>query len=290
MCDDYNAHVNVPRTLRIDLSDDRLPCASNLLRVAALTAMSSLLKSFRSSGQATWIDDDEVDACSVCSKRIVAGLLSSNKHHCRQCGLIVCAACSKQKINHERTCDVCFEHIQRAQKCEKFFIPLLKKGTVFQKYPGSAGALQLGGAGVNPRYIFLNKELDAICWGSPAKQGQVKGSIKIQTITAVVPGCTTQAFIKARVPPYKVNLCFSIVSQSRTLDLEAPSSQIRDQWVTSIGEYTKHFKSKSPEERRMECQAKIGDKIRMEQDEKARKDRRQMAEALRAKYNLPKTS
>ena len=106
--------------------------------------MSSLLKSFRSSGQATWVDDDDVDSCSVCTKRIVAGLLSSNKHHCRQCGLVVCAACSKQKINNERTCDACFEQIQRAQKCEKFFIPFLKKGAVFQKYPGSAGAARPG--------------------------------------------------------------------------------------------------------------------------------------------------
>ena len=40
----YNAHVNVPRTSNRP-SDDRLPCASNLLRVAALTAMATLLKS-----------------------------------------------------------------------------------------------------------------------------------------------------------------------------------------------------------------------------------------------------
>ena len=229
--DDYNAHVVVPSALQIDTSDDRLPSA-DLLRVAANHDELSA-KIFPLFGSSDVGNDDEVDACSVCSRRIVAGLLSSNKHHCRQCGLIVCAACSKQKINNERTCDVCFEHIQRAQKCEKKFIPLLMKGAVFQKYPGSAGALQLGGAGVNPRYIFLNKELDAICWGSTSKQGQVKGSIKIQTITAVTTGCATQAFIKAKVPPYKANLCFSIVSQSRTLDLEAPSTQIRDQWVTT---------------------------------------------------------
>ena len=33
--DDYNAHVVVPRALQIDTSDDRLPSASSLLRVAA---------------------------------------------------------------------------------------------------------------------------------------------------------------------------------------------------------------------------------------------------------------
>ena len=258
--------------------------------------MASLLKKIssvannKSNNIDTWVDDEDANACSVCKKEIIAGLISSNKHHCRTCGLVVCGNCSAKKVQGKRCCDICFCQLERKDKCEKLYIPLLKKGAIFQKFPGSSNALNLGGGGINPRFIYLNNEMNAICWSSPGKPSQVKGSIMIIDITAVTMGCETQAFIKARVPMNRVNGCFSIISKARTLDLETPSQEIRNQWVKSIGEYTKKFKAKGPHQRYMEVQGNIQNQLMKKEEMLARQQREQRAEAIRAKYNLPKDS
>eukprot|EP00943_MAST-04B_sp_MAST-4B-sp1_P006339 g6339.t1 len=257
--------------------------------------MASLLEKLSSVGKInantnTWVSDEDANNCAVCKKIIVAGLISSNKHHCRTCGLVVCSSCSKRKVVGKRCCDICHEQLKRDDACKKLYIPLLKKGAILQKFPGSANALNLGGGGINPRLIFLSEKMDAICWSSPAKRGQVKGSIMIKDITAVTKGCETQAFIKARVPMNRVNQCFSIISNTRTLDLETPSPQIRNQWVTAVGEYTKKYKAKSPHERYMEKQGEIHNQLMIKEEEYAKQQREQRAEAIRAKYNISKKS
>ena len=115
--------------------------------------MASLLKKIssvannKSNNIDTWVDDEDANACSVCKKQIIAGFISSNKHHCRTCGLVVCGNCSAKKVQGKRCCDICFCQLERKDKCEKLYIPLLKKGAIFQKFPGSSNALNLGGGG-----------------------------------------------------------------------------------------------------------------------------------------------
>eukprot|EP01090_Pellita_catalonica_P001780 TRINITY_DN11514_c0_g1_i1.p1 TRINITY_DN11514_c0_g1~~TRINITY_DN11514_c0_g1_i1.p1 ORF type:complete len:500 (-),score=119.05 TRINITY_DN11514_c0_g1_i1:87-1586(-) len=59
-----------------------------------------------------WIADESVSECMQCSARFS---LRKRKHHCRKCGKIFCASCTKNKIflrelgypDKERVCDLC---------------------------------------------------------------------------------------------------------------------------------------------------------------------------------------
>ena len=59
-----------------------------------------------------WQDDRLVDRCNDCGKRW--GVLS-RRHHCRACGVLVCAACSRKRLvmaavhasKKQRVCETC---------------------------------------------------------------------------------------------------------------------------------------------------------------------------------------
>eukprot|EP00742_Colponemidia_sp_Colp-10_P010160 GILJ01011136.1.p1 GENE.GILJ01011136.1~~GILJ01011136.1.p1 ORF type:complete len:1307 (+),score=181.80 GILJ01011136.1:246-4166(+) len=61
-----------------------------------------------------WVKDEDVSACQVCD---VAFSLTERRHHCRQCGSVVCDKCSphraplpnKQFFSPVRICNLCFE-------------------------------------------------------------------------------------------------------------------------------------------------------------------------------------
>jgi len=62
---------------------------------------------------AVWIPDDKSDVCMVCKKTQFTVL--NRKHHCRNCGKIVCGSCSRNRnvlVNIStkpvRVCDACF--------------------------------------------------------------------------------------------------------------------------------------------------------------------------------------
>merc|ERR1712130_973122 len=60
-----------------------------------------------------WFDDKLSDACLLCANTFT---VFSRRHHCRSCGLLVCAPCSMRKLQFskegkvslERACDKCF--------------------------------------------------------------------------------------------------------------------------------------------------------------------------------------
>ena len=57
-----------------------------------------------------WMLDEEADNCFLCHSKFS---LVSRKHHCRACGKVVCADCSRARLfvsgssNPKRTCDQC---------------------------------------------------------------------------------------------------------------------------------------------------------------------------------------
>ena len=61
----------------------------------------------------TWIPDNEVSACLLCNQKFS---LVTRKHHCRACGKVICAKCSKNKkaltqlgyLEEQRVCDFCY--------------------------------------------------------------------------------------------------------------------------------------------------------------------------------------
>jgi len=60
-----------------------------------------------------WVADNKTDYCNDCCVQIKRSAFSSNKHHCRFCGNIVCAACSTGTFQKKRICDSC-SHVQAA--------------------------------------------------------------------------------------------------------------------------------------------------------------------------------
>lgn len=65
--------------------------------------------------QVKWQPNEDAEACAVCKAEFVGGLVSSGKHHCRRCGMVVCQGCSQQRLplpsrGHPlpvRVCDAC---------------------------------------------------------------------------------------------------------------------------------------------------------------------------------------
>jgi len=64
---------------------------------------------------AAWADDDSSEDCPTCKEKFS---LFNPKHHCRQCGSLVCGKCSKNKAivkdgqrDPVRVCDKCFESV-----------------------------------------------------------------------------------------------------------------------------------------------------------------------------------
>ncbi|ESO98622.1 hypothetical protein LOTGIDRAFT_90048, partial [Lottia gigantea] len=59
-----------------------------------------------------WISDDEVSVCILCNDKFNQ---LRRKHHCRQCGRVLCNKCCKEKLplphlgidDPERVCDWC---------------------------------------------------------------------------------------------------------------------------------------------------------------------------------------
>ncbi|XP_072051017.1 uncharacterized protein [Amphiura filiformis] len=62
--------------------------------------------------KARWVADEEAHSCVVCTNKFNQ---IRRKHHCRQCGLVLCSKCCKEKVplpqlgfdEPERVCDAC---------------------------------------------------------------------------------------------------------------------------------------------------------------------------------------
>ena len=64
----------------------------------------------------------------------------------------------------------------------------------------------------------------------PPKPNSKPKYVKMTSVIGVHDGATTTVFGRTRDIREKDKLCFSLVGQRRTLDLEAPTEQIRDLW------------------------------------------------------------
>ncbi|WP_119344923.1 FYVE zinc finger domain-containing protein [Facilibium subflavum] len=77
-----------------------------------------------------WQADNSSDNCYVCAQRIRGSLFTTNKHHCRVCGQIICGNCyktadvpnplsgkgvqTKTGVHRTKVCNPCVQAIQRA--------------------------------------------------------------------------------------------------------------------------------------------------------------------------------
>jgi len=71
-------------------------------------------------GSGRWIQDKHAEDCAVCSNAF--GMLTRRRHHCRACGDVVCANCSKSARKLElyadlmRVCDCCAQAMADNQR------------------------------------------------------------------------------------------------------------------------------------------------------------------------------
>eukprot|EP01084_Bolivina_argentea_P097778 175766_1 len=68
-----------------------------------------------------WVRDSATDHCYECCIKIKSGLFSTNKHHCRYCGNIVCNKCSGSTYKKHRVCDSCNKLINKAESFTNSF-------------------------------------------------------------------------------------------------------------------------------------------------------------------------
>jgi hypothetical protein len=111
------------------------------------------------------------------------------------------------------------------------FKRMLLDGKVFRKY-GRRGF-------PHARRVVLSADLRYIMWGSPnssigSGSGREKDGIAVSDIQAVDEEPSSEIFRKNASWVKHANMCFSLVSATRTLDLEASSVEEKEEWVTAL--------------------------------------------------------
>jgi hypothetical protein len=102
---------------------------------------------------------------------------------------------------------------------ERVHFDLLKNGDVFKKWPGRK-KIQKGSFQI--RKIWADPQVTAIHWGEVGST-KSKGDVKLDTAVSVEEDDTD-----------KEQLRFSLITEGRSLDLEAKSTGTRDQWVRAL--------------------------------------------------------
>jgi Kinesin motor domain len=108
-------------------------------------------------------------------------------------------------------------------------LALLEEGDVFTKYPysGLLGRPQI------KRIAFDRLTLRLYYWDLNKKRSSGK-SLHITEMQQILSGKVTDAFQQSVAKPADPSMCFSILYGTRSLDLEASSSEIRDLWVSAL--------------------------------------------------------
>jgi len=90
------------------------------------------------------------------------------------------------------------------------------------------------------RHVWLSSDLRTVCWGemTPARTKRPSGHMAVDQILVIFPGHQTRAFThKQAGSPSRLCVperCFSLVSPSRTLDLECTSQSECETWVLAF--------------------------------------------------------
>ncbi len=121
--------------------------------------------------ESLWIMDNESDICQICSANLKGSLFSTNKHHCYQCGIIICHTCISDiklsRVNRLKNsprvygptssvqvCKNCGDQYKESKKIGKFQAPDLNINKIFDSYvaEGIHDAGKLGFQS-NPQYF-----------------------------------------------------------------------------------------------------------------------------------------
>lgn len=221
----------------------------------------------------TWQDDDSVSNCTHCN---AAFSMMKRKHHCRRCGKIFCGDCSNKKrklptyglIEAVRLCDACNDWELGRLHYEEKQLPILVEGGVFKKHAGGLGR-------PGPRVVRLTRDKTGFTWHAEDKKPKPESVIYIAEIKNVKPGMTTDAFKRTGNKDLK-HLCFSIIAEGRTLDLECDDNNTQQTWVAAIKACLLYGRDTNPTERKEKM-------VSSKMDEKRKKE-----QAARRKANQKK--
>jgi len=115
-----------------------------------------------------------------------------------------------------------------AEVSKEEFLWSMKSGFEFVKY-GRRGK-------PHKRFVWFDVDKSSICWqkcGKKKSGHSKRKTIKLHEIVDIVGGATTSVFARYKaVSKTKQNMCFSIVAQKRTLDLECATEHVRDFWMS----------------------------------------------------------
>ena len=103
---------------------------------------------------------------------------------------------------------------------------LLLDGALLKKY-GRAGL-------PHARRVALSPDCRFLTWAAAGAAPDADSRIAASEVTAVVAGPTSAVFVKNRGWYKDARLCFSVVTPSRTLDLEAPDAASLHAWVRAL--------------------------------------------------------
>jgi len=131
-------------------------------------------------------------------------------------------ASSTKKVHREK------KHKKAKEESKPFEV--LTTGIICLKY----------GRWGNPhrKHIFVSEDLQIILWKDP--ETEKAESILVQDIKEISVGATTPVFSRyKRDVERKLDRCFSVITEKRSLDLEVEDSKIRNQWIELLEQITK---------------------------------------------------
>lgn len=239
-----------------------------------------------------WVPDQNAPACHGC--RSVFGLFT-RKHHCRGCGQIFCADCSKDTIalpllaypDRVRTCNACYSLETRRVIFETTLCPMLIRGDTFKKHAtGVVGMPRM-------RLIRLTEDRQFITWtkqetkGKRVEEEEERGNVPIADILEVKDSITRRLTDASAHG-------WSLVCKNRTLEMETMDRTLRERWVHALRE-ARVFIAPAPvtsvdrkEQKKAEEDARRHeqriDLERRQAKEDVKKERERRRTELRAKY------
>lgn len=101
---------------------------------------------------------------------------------------------------------------------------LLHSGSLLIKYPRKGSP--------RSRYFFLSSDESQLLWRHSRDSPDRPRSINISAVVEILVGATnTENYRRYRIPMEMDNLCFSLVTRERSVDLRADSKEVMGVWV-----------------------------------------------------------